>query len=441
MNTIVDAYEETYFAKPFGLNAFAGWENCGSEQSNICSWSVPASDVEQYWGQRVAPMIARFEPIEEHGLAGLWVGSYTVNDNAETQDLICQISGTLIMACRLSPGSEGELTGITLGNLSAMQERRSQYSGRIYSPPWLLDDSSSEVIQGFQTTLDIECTELDCSTIVTRINSTDGANSLTLNLTRDDDLSATDTSFTALAGEYTMTDAVGEEARLRVFEFIAPSFNSRQCRRGFAQDQSEIQSTQDGINVFHMQLVVRCGDTQFNTFGLVSLFNANATTEFSGQALFTGVTHNRQFTRAQSAFEIAREGTAQANSVLGEFDASMAIDGSTSSSWFSTGPGIDEAVYTWSGVQGDFITSITLVGNGENSDPEARLGVGFGAVRVEVLNDGQIVASTLRGMGGTPDPDTLAELNVFGDQIRLTFKGHEDISRGGFSELRINALR
>lgn len=141
---------------------------------------------------------------------------------------------------------------------------------------------------------------------------------------------------------------------------------------------------------------------------------------------------------------ITGEGSVTASSTFsGEFPASLAVDGSTATSWFSAGSDVETtSVYTWSGAGNDLIESITIRGNGNNADPSFQQGFGFEQVTVEVLTDGGAVAySEVFSLAGTPDPTVTAFPGTVGRTVRLTFVGHESPECGGFSELEVVALR
>ena len=76
-----------------------------------------------------------------------------------------------------------------------------------------------------------------------------------------------------------------------------------------------------------------------------------------------------------------------------------------------------------------------MTGNANHSSPNFQQGFGFSSLQVEVLNAGAVVWSgSGSGFGATFAP------GVEGNEVRLTFTGHESQECGGFSELRITAL-
>lgn len=442
-NLVVDAYEETFIARPFSGNRFAGWDVCGDESSHICTWSVAAEQVEQFWGDTAPAMFAQFEPVIEHGLAGVWLGTYRVNDTTSSNQAICHISGTLLIGCKLFPAGGGNFASLMSGSLFPLDTNRWNSSAVVFSPPWESNSGDVEIVQRVSGEINSNCEQLSCTNLIFMLSNDSGQN-VTVEIARDADLSAIDTSFGAVTGDFGIIDPVGETATLSVFFTGSTFIASRQCiliGLGF------ISPIDDGINVQELEATVRCGDQEVRSLGLISLFGSQAGNGLANQAFYTGISHQRQFAafRPQTAIDITAEGTVQASSTFESSNAELAIDGSATTSWFSAGPNVNsdttDAVYTWTGPSGEFISEVSITGNAGNSDPDSIIGVGFGAVRIEVLNQGQVVSSILRGLGGTPDPATSVKPEMFGDQVRLTFKGHEDASRGGFSELRISALR
>lgn len=139
---------------------------------------------------------------------------------------------------------------------------------------------------------------------------------------------------------------------------------------------------------------------------------------------------------------ITAEGSVSASSVFGgdDFPATLAVDGSRLTSWFSDGDaGGPTETFQWMGARNDLLSSIAVLSNAQN--PTAS-GFGFGSLRVEVLDAaGQVVFGETRALPGATDPDVTISPNVTGRTVRLTFTGHDDPSCGGFSELVILALR
>ena len=60
-NSIVADYIETYTAQPRAGWRFDGWEGCDSGDQR-CEFNVPASTVQQFWGQSMV-LVAKFEPL------------------------------------------------------------------------------------------------------------------------------------------------------------------------------------------------------------------------------------------------------------------------------------------------------------------------------------------------------------------------------------------
>ena len=99
-------------------------------------------------------------------------------------------------------------------------------------------------------------------------------------------------------------------------------------------------------------------------------------------------------------------------------------------------------MFEWAGDRQECITHITLEGNGSHDDPEFREGYGFGEVVVRIKDGEKVVFSQRHALAGSPDPTTsIATGGIRGDVIELQFHSHERADCGGFSELRINALR
>lgn len=136
---------------------------------------------------------------------------------------------------------------------------------------------------------------------------------------------------------------------------------------------------------------------------------------------------------------IGSEGTVSANSTYPGFDARLATDGSTATSWFSTGPsGGDPAVFTWTPTGGEaFVGQIRIIGNGNHSTPDFRTGFGFGSVTTVVHYPGGSTQEISSNLSGTPDPTVTVDVDHAVTRIELRFSGHEANDCGGFSELEI----
>ncbi len=140
---------------------------------------------------------------------------------------------------------------------------------------------------------------------------------------------------------------------------------------------------------------------------------------------------------------IGHEGTVSASTVFNGFPPAFAIDGDDTTSWFSTGPEGQPTQFEWRAPTTECFTSITIVSNDNNANPDFREEYGFGQVTVQILDDSDMpVWSETRNLTGTPDPTTTVEpAGVRGEAIRLLLTGHESPDCGGFSELRVVANR
>lgn len=146
------------------------------------------------------------------------------------------------------------------------------------------------------------------------------------------------------------------------------------------------------------------------------------------------------------------DGTVMASTVFNNdvatYGPQMAVDDELDSSWFSDGPGSEtnnEAKFTWTANQTECISRVTVIGNGQNAEPNFQEDFGFAQVTIEVYA-GSVDAANLKfsqsvNLPGTPDPDAVAMPNVRGDIVRLVLSGHESNDCGGFGELIINARR
>ena len=134
---------------------------------------------------------------------------------------------------------------------------------------------------------------------------------------------------------------------------------------------------------------------------------------------------------------ITASGSVSASTSFGndsDFFPSRAVDNSTSTSWFSSGPGSGgTTVFTWSASTDFHITSVEFIGNGSHSVGAFRSGFGFTTVQVLLLDASNNVVATRTGSGFG---DTFGFDHV-ARSVQLVFSGHEDPSCGGFSELDI----
>ncbi|OGO33966.1 MAG: hypothetical protein A2Z16_15915 [Chloroflexi bacterium RBG_16_54_18] len=143
-------------------------------------------------------------------------------------------------------------------------------------------------------------------------------------------------------------------------------------------------------------------------------------------------------------FDAASEGQLQASSTYPGYSPEMARDGDLATSWFSAGSKVDgsTSVFRWTGIQDDWIASITVISNREHIVPDYRTGFGFGLVTIQVLDaSGTVVYEETAELPGTPDPDVTFKPGVTGREVVLTFTGHESPDCGGFAELQIGVVR
>ena len=167
-----------------------------------------------------------------------------------------------------------------------------------------------------------------------------------------------------------------------------------------------------------------------------------APTQFVPDGLSTTYTDTTA-TAPEPNAEIASEGTVNASSIDPSFPVALTIDGDLSTSWFSIGPdGDGTSTFVWTGIQEDLIASIELISNREHEVVDFRTGYGFGMVTVQVYNAAdELVFEEIVNLDGTPDPDVRVQPNVVGQWIWLIFSGSEDLTCGGFSELRVGVVR
>jgi hypothetical protein len=140
----------------------------------------------------------------------------------------------------------------------------------------------------------------------------------------------------------------------------------------------------------------------------------------------------------------ASEGVVTASTTYEGFPASLSVDGSTATSWFSLGPGADgpTSEYTWTGAQEEFISRLVVLSNRENAEPSFRTGYGFGSLTVRIFDTGgSVVYEETVELPGTPDPDIILQPAVVGKTVELVFGGHEAFDCGGFSELQVWVTR
>ena len=133
-------------------------------------------------------------------------------------------------------------------------------------------------------------------------------------------------------------------------------------------------------------------------------------------------------------------GAVSASSIDPNYPIGLAVDVDLSTSWFSIGPHTTSTVttYEWS-VSGPVeIGAIIVMGNGDNATAAFRTGFGFRQMSIEVLRNGQTVATATGAMSGV-DPSVVAEFpaGTTGDAVRLSFTGHESLDCGGIGELLV----
>jgi len=134
------------------------------------------------------------------------------------------------------------------------------------------------------------------------------------------------------------------------------------------------------------------------------------------------------------------QGTVTASTEFGEYVAGRSVDGSLSTSWFSTGPEGNGApsVYSWSTVTDRCINRIEVDDNSVHDTNEFRTGYGFATAVVRVLQDDLVVFEETVQLPGTPDgPFTVETGGLLGSRVLLELGGHENEDCGGFSELRV----
>jgi hypothetical protein len=139
---------------------------------------------------------------------------------------------------------------------------------------------------------------------------------------------------------------------------------------------------------------------------------------------------------------ITNQGGVSASSQFsGDFGTGLAIDGNSSSSWFSDGDPDDDddsEVYTW-----QFGENADVFLGGVQTDPEQFDGggsFGFGSATVLVLDaaGGTVYNSGAMSLAGARvDLDISFPVGTVGRTVQLLLVGHQDTSCGGFAELRV----
>lgn len=137
---------------------------------------------------------------------------------------------------------------------------------------------------------------------------------------------------------------------------------------------------------------------------------------------------------------ITNLGEGMSLSTAAGFTEAMALDGIASTSWFSVpvGGGLPTE-FVWATVGERCVTRIEIDGNGMHANPDWREDTGFGSVRVRVISiDSEVVFEETHQLGGTPDPAQMIETEgAIGNRVVLQFFDAENMTGGGFSELRV----
>ncbi|MGH1345818.1 MAG: hypothetical protein ACRBN8_29915 [Nannocystales bacterium] len=137
---------------------------------------------------------------------------------------------------------------------------------------------------------------------------------------------------------------------------------------------------------------------------------------------------------------ITDQGMVTASTEFNGYPAPDSVDGSLSTSWFSTGPegGGGPSVYSWSTVTDRCINRIEVDDNSGHSDEGFRSGYGFATATVRVLQDDLVVFEETVQLPGTPDgPFAVDTGGLLGSRVLIELGGHENEACGGFSELRV----
>jgi hypothetical protein len=139
--------------------------------------------------------------------------------------------------------------------------------------------------------------------------------------------------------------------------------------------------------------------------------------------------------------DITNEGMVTASTTFnGDFVAALSVDGSTQTSWFSTGPegGGGPSVYSWSSAADRCINRIEVDDNSMHSNNNFREDFGFSSVDVLVLQDDIVVFEETVALPNSPDgPFAVDTGGLIGSRVLLELGGHENTTCGGFSELRV----
>ena len=137
---------------------------------------------------------------------------------------------------------------------------------------------------------------------------------------------------------------------------------------------------------------------------------------------------------------ITTDGNVTATSEFDGFPAPLSVDGSLSTSWFSTGPegGGAPSVYTWSLPVERCVNRIIVADNAAHGNDEFRQGFGFNSATVRVVNGDTPVYEELVPLPNDPDGEFVVDTGgVVATRVLLELSGHENPSCGGFSELTV----
>ncbi|MEM6290106.1 MAG: hypothetical protein AAGA54_02540 [Myxococcota bacterium] len=137
---------------------------------------------------------------------------------------------------------------------------------------------------------------------------------------------------------------------------------------------------------------------------------------------------------------ITTDGNVSATSEFNGFPAPLSVDGSLSTSWFSTGPegGGAPSVYTWSLPVARCVNRIIVADNAAHSNAEFREGFGFNSATVRVIDGDIPVYEELIPLPNDPDGEFVVNTGgVVATRVLLELSGHENPSCGGFSELTV----
>ncbi|MAT92332.1 MAG: hypothetical protein CME59_07000 [Halioglobus sp.] len=92
-NLVTGDYQETYQALPHAGWHFHRWVNCYNADGSACSFDVPASAVQHFWGQSADPLVAIFRPDVITGYDALLMGHSFFNPFANALPADAQAAG------------------------------------------------------------------------------------------------------------------------------------------------------------------------------------------------------------------------------------------------------------------------------------------------------------------------------------------------------------